>query len=109
VSAAPPGLKPISGTHKAGAGEPVYKKPGLPPAEAIHFLRKQRAATAILPYSLRARVGVPVAAPVTWEELEEFESAAQFTIFETPLLLDRGTSEALRGWGEADQALPRIG
>jgi bifunctional non-homologous end joining protein LigD len=45
---------------------------------------------------------------VTWEELEEFESAAQFTIFETPLLLDRGTSEALRGWGEADQALPRI-
>jgi bifunctional non-homologous end joining protein LigD len=75
----------------------------------LDFLRNQRTATAILPYSLRARAGAPVAAPIAWEELDETESAARFTILETPLLLTRARSRALRGWGEADQALPRIG
>jgi bifunctional non-homologous end joining protein LigD len=94
--------------------EPERFTIALPKAERtgrifLDFLRNQRSATAILPYSLRARAGAPIAAPVTWEELEEFESAAQFTILDTPLLLDRVGSKALRGWGEADQALPRIG
>lgn len=86
----------------------------LPKAERtgrifLDFLRNQRTATAILPYSLRARPGAPVAAPATWEELEETDNAARFTILDTPLLLTRARSRALRGWGEADQALPRIG
>lgn len=46
----------------------------------IDWLRNERGATAILPYSLRARPGAPVATPVTWEELEGLKSAAAFTI-----------------------------
>lgn len=36
----------------------------------IDYLRNGRGATAIAPYSTRARDGAPVAAPITWEELE---------------------------------------
>ncbi|WP_246710105.1 non-homologous end-joining DNA ligase [Martelella soudanensis] len=46
----------------------------------IDWLRNERGATAILPYSLRARPGAPVATPVTWEELEGLKSASAFTI-----------------------------
>ena len=94
--------------------EPARFTIALPKAERkgrifLDFLRNQRTATAILPYSLRARAGAPIAAPVAWEELEGIESAARFNILDTALLLDRADSKALRGWGEAEQALPRIG
>ncbi|KAA9006809.1 DNA ligase D [Histidinibacterium aquaticum] len=45
----------------------------------IDWLRNERGATAIAPYSLRARKGAPVATPVTWEELEGLDSANGFT------------------------------
>ena len=95
-------------------GEPERFTIALPKAERtgrifLDFLRNQRTATAILPYSLRARASAPVAAPVSWDELEQIESAAHFTILDTSLLLDRARSKALRGWGEAEQALPQIG
>jgi bifunctional non-homologous end joining protein LigD len=94
--------------------EPERFTIALPKAERtgrifLDFLRNQRTATAILPYSLRARPGAPVAAPVAWNELEGIESAAQFTILKTAILLDRARSKALRGWGEADQVLPQVG
>jgi bifunctional non-homologous end joining protein LigD len=94
--------------------EPERFTIALPKAERkgrifLDFLRNQRTATAILPYSVRARPGAPVAAPVAWDELEEIGSAARFTILDTPLLLDRARSRTMRGWGEAAQALPRIG
>ncbi len=44
----------------------------------IDWLRNERGATAILPYSVRARSGAPVATPVTWEELKSLNSAAAF-------------------------------
>jgi bifunctional non-homologous end joining protein LigD len=75
----------------------------------LDYLRNQRAATAILPWSLRARVGAPVAAPVRWEELEQVDRAALFTIADAAQLLDRGKSRALRDWGFADQRLPELG
>jgi bifunctional non-homologous end joining protein LigD len=74
----------------------------------LDFLRNQRTATAILPYSARARDGAPVAAPVTWEELEGMESAAHFSIGDADELLRRARSAALTGWGQADQALPSL-
>ncbi|WP_174803502.1 DNA ligase D [Martelella limonii] len=46
----------------------------------IDWLRNERGATAILPYSLRARPNAPVATPVTWEELKALKSASGFTI-----------------------------
>jgi bifunctional non-homologous end joining protein LigD len=86
----------------------------LPKAERsgrifLDWLRNQRTATAILPWSLRARAGAPVAAPVTWKELPDFSSASRFTIGDAALLLKRGGSRTLRDWGQADQSLPRLG
>ena len=46
----------------------------------VDWLRNKKSATAILPWSLRARPGAPVAMPVSWEELAEIKSAAAFDI-----------------------------
>jgi bifunctional non-homologous end joining protein LigD len=74
----------------------------------IDYLRNQRGATAILPYAARARPNAPVAAPVTWEELADLDSAARYTILDAEELLQRANLKSLRGWGIADQALPDL-
>ena len=75
----------------------------------LDFLRNQRTATAILPYSARARTGMPVAAPVTWDELAALDRSDAFTVADVEQLLKRASSPALRHWGVADQMLPEIG
>ncbi len=74
----------------------------------VDYLRNQRGATAVMPYSARAREGAPVAAPIHWEELDEMESGGRFTVRDAALLLDRASSRALQGWGEAAQVLPGV-
>ena len=74
----------------------------------LDYLRNQRGATAILPYSARARDGAPVAAPVNWDELDAMESGARFTIRDAALLIERASDRPLQGWGEADQELPDL-
>ncbi|MEX1234764.1 MAG: DNA ligase D [Roseovarius sp.] len=78
----------------------------------IDWLRNERGATAIAPYSLRARPGAPVATPVTWEELAKLKDANGFTIQEisqrlsapcpltlpTPRSIGVTTIRALEGW-----------
>src|SRR3990170_3662057 len=46
----------------------------------LDWLRNQRGATAIMPYSARAREGAPVAAPIAWEELDRIKSGNAFSI-----------------------------
>ena len=46
----------------------------------IDWLRNERGATAVAPYSLRARPGAKVAVPVMWEELASLQSAGAFDI-----------------------------
>jgi len=72
----------------------------------IDWLRNQRGATAVMPYSARAREGAPVAAPITWDELDDFDSGHAFSIRDVDELLKRGKSKALTNWGRAKQALP---
>ena len=74
----------------------------------LDFLRNHRTATAVMPWSARARAGMPVAAPVTWDELEDIERSDTFTIADVETLLKRARSRALKGWGVAAQRLPRL-
>ncbi|WP_408586413.1 DNA ligase D [Novosphingobium sp.] len=74
----------------------------------IDYLRNQRGATAVVPYSARSRVGAPVALPIGWGELDAFDSAHPFSIRDIDALRRRAGSRALAGWGFADQRLPEL-
>jgi bifunctional non-homologous end joining protein LigD len=73
----------------------------------LDYLRNQRGATAIMPYSARARDGAPVAAPIAWEELDGITGGNVFTILNADELLARASSKMLAGWGQAKQKLPK--
>jgi bifunctional non-homologous end joining protein LigD len=45
----------------------------------VDYLRNSRGATAVAPYSLRARLGATVAMPIAWEELDT-KRPADFTL-----------------------------
>jgi bifunctional non-homologous end joining protein LigD len=72
----------------------------------LDWLRNQRGATAVMPYSARAREGAPVAAPIAWEELDRYQGGNPYSIRDADELLDRASSKMLEGWGKAKQALP---
>jgi len=74
----------------------------------IDYLRNQRGATAVMPYSARARENAPVAVPVTWEELRSLDAASNWHIGDGAALAKRAVSKDLRGWGRADQVLPDL-
>ena len=74
----------------------------------LDFLRNQRTATAIMPYSARARASMPVAAPINWSELPAVDGADAFTIGDVEELLKRARSRMLKNWGRAKQRLPRL-
>ncbi len=46
----------------------------------IDYHRNGRAATAVAPYSTRARPGAPVSMPIDWSRLPRIKSAGQFTV-----------------------------
>ena len=52
----------------------------------IDWLRNERGATAIAPYSTRSRAGAPIATPVTWDELAGLDRANGFHMAD---ILDR--------------------
>ncbi|MFD1796487.1 DNA ligase D [Paracoccus aurantiacus] len=63
----------------------------------VDWLRNERGATAIAPFSVRARPGAPVAAPVAWDELSSFSKASEI-----------GTRRAIeRGWDGIDRPGPQ--
>jgi bifunctional non-homologous end joining protein LigD len=74
----------------------------------LDFLRNHRTATAIMPYSARARAGMPVAAPVDWDELRDIDGSDAFTIGDVELLLKRAKSRRLKDWGKGAQLLPTL-
>jgi bifunctional non-homologous end joining protein LigD len=46
----------------------------------IDYHRNGRGATAVAPYSTRAREGAPVSMPIEWSRLSRIKSANQFTV-----------------------------
>jgi bifunctional non-homologous end joining protein LigD len=50
----------------------------------VDYLRNERGSTAIAPYSTRARDNAPVAAPITWKEVETVAAANMFTVRTMP-------------------------
>ncbi len=68
----------------------------------VDYLRNGRGATAIAPYSTRARAGAPVAVPLRWDELSRLESAAQYTVATITRRLAQLKGDPWEGyWGAA--------
>lgn len=74
----------------------------------VDYLRNQRGATAVMPYGVRARPRSPVAAPISWQEMETIDTPAHFHVGDAAELVKRAASKALAGWGRADQSLPNL-
>ncbi len=72
----------------------------------VDYLRNSREATAVLPYSTRARPGAPVAMPVDWSELGRLKSANQYTVGNAAQRLGRLKKDPWAGMGRVKQALP---
>jgi bifunctional non-homologous end joining protein LigD len=74
----------------------------------IDYLRNQRGATAVMPYSARSRPFAPIAVPLSWEELRDLDSPAHWHIGDAAEMVKRARSKALAHWGRADQILPDL-
>ncbi|MEO5586228.1 MAG: DNA ligase D [Novosphingobium sp.] len=74
----------------------------------MDYLRNQRGATAVMPYSARSRPGAPIAVPITWEELRGLDKASGWHITDAEEMLTRAASRELAQWGRADQRLPEL-
>ena len=84
---------PARYTTRSGPG----KRPGK---IFIDYLRNARGQTAIGAFSPRARPGFPVAAPVSWEELDAGMRPDTFTIDQAPNAQDIQRRVGMRGWKE---------
>ncbi|MCX7310781.1 MAG: DNA ligase D [Alphaproteobacteria bacterium] len=72
----------------------------------IDYLRNSREATAIAPYSTRARPGATVSAPLTWEELGTQKTPNAFTVENFQKRLARLRRDPWAKIGSIKQALP---
>jgi bifunctional non-homologous end joining protein LigD len=74
----------------------------------IDYLRNSREATAVAPYSSRARPGATVSAPIAWSELGSLKGADQYTVLNMPARLKRLRKDPWAGIGRLRPALPNI-
>ncbi|HSJ96932.1 MAG TPA: non-homologous end-joining DNA ligase, partial [Myxococcota bacterium] len=65
----------------------------------LDYLRNGRGATAIAPYSSRAREGATVATPITWEELESDVDPRTFTVYTVTSRLAELEHDPWAGYG----------
>ncbi|MDR3408507.1 MAG: DNA ligase D [Methylovirgula sp.] len=73
----------------------------------IDYLRNARGATAVSPYSPRARPRAAVATPLAWEELDSVVSAQQFTIGNFSKRLEHLAADPWDGFFRLQQRLPK--
>jgi bifunctional non-homologous end joining protein LigD len=74
----------------------------------VDYLRNSREATAIAPYSTRARPGAPVSVPIDWSELNGLKGADQFTVQNLTQRLSRLRADPWAGIGRTKQKLPNL-
>ena len=74
----------------------------------VDYLRNSREATAIVPYSTRARPGAPVAMPVSWSEFGRLKSGNRYTVQNAMQRLDRAKKDPWAGIGRVKQAPPEF-
>ncbi len=72
----------------------------------IDYLRNSRDATAVAPYSTRARPGAAVSVPIGWSELGSIKSADQFNVLNLPARLKRQRKDPWATIGRYKQKLP---
>ncbi len=73
----------------------------------VDYLRNARGATAIAPYSTRARAGAPVAVPLTWEELPHQQTSDHFRIENLPRRLAQLKTDPWAEMNDVRQSLTR--
>lgn len=71
----------------------------------LDYLRNQRSATAIAPYSTRARANAPVATPLSWDELTSRLNPATFTIKTLPKRLEKLKDDPWEAFYKIKQSL----
>jgi bifunctional non-homologous end joining protein LigD len=72
----------------------------------IDYLRNDRTATAIAPWSTRAREGAPVAWPLDWDQLKRAKSGADYNVEKAMRAVKRMKSPPWQGYEEARRPLP---
>jgi bifunctional non-homologous end joining protein LigD len=75
----------------------------------IDYLRNSREATAVAPYSTRARPGATVSTPVQWFELGSLKSAGQYTVKNLKARLARLRKDPWANIARMKQKLPKLG
>ncbi|MGL4314684.1 MAG: DNA ligase D [Sphingomonas sp.] len=74
----------------------------------IDWLRNQRGATAVMPFSARERENAPVAVPLSWDALNDAASAALLQVTDIDAVIEAAEAAEADGWGVAAQALPGV-
>jgi bifunctional non-homologous end joining protein LigD len=71
----------------------------------LDYLRNGRGATAIAPYSTRAKQGATVAAPITWDELSEGVNPSNFTVHSMVDRLSEFDSDPWKEYASVKQSI----
>lgn len=74
----------------------------------VDYLRNSREATAVAPYSTRARPGAPVSVPIEWTELGSLKTANQYTVQTLLQRLSRLRKDPWAAIGRIKQQLPTL-
>ena len=73
----------------------------------LDYLRNERGATAVAPFSMRARAGLPVSVPMEWKELSKSAERPRFTISNFDEWRQRLGNNPWRTLLEVQQSIPR--
>jgi bifunctional non-homologous end joining protein LigD len=74
----------------------------------VDYNRNGRSATAVAPYSTRARAGAAIAMPISWDELGRLKSADQFNVATVGRYLDKRAKDPWRDFEKSRVDLHKV-